>query len=216
MSGFTMGTGSRVFGGLLLGSLLTTSPLSAQGGTPAQDRALAAHVAMTLRTKGSVGESRAILRQLQQARSEEVLDAVAESLVDYIVSKASSTVNLTSQRQAVDVLAASGRREGGGKPYPGAYPRLLRIVETADDTGLRGRALFAIAHQPDTAQALRMLRSVAVSNNPAAMMAVRDLAGYLGERGLGVLRELHKSGEVKDLWAQRELAHNARKYGWTR
>ena len=201
----------RQLGGILICSLSAALPVLAQ-----TTQTLAVEVATTLRTSGSVGESRAILRQLKETRSDAALGAVADVLMDYIVSKASPTVSLSARQNALDVLAASGRRDGGGKPFPGAYPRLVRIVESADDSGLRASALFHIAHQPDTAQALRMLRGVAVSNNEVAMVAVRDLAGYLGDRGLAVLRELYRSGEVKDLWAQRELAHNARKYGWTR
>lgn len=206
---------------LVLTALLGPSMVLAQGTkadtTLAQSAARIAALAATDIRKGAVRRTERILRQRDGTLSEEILNTIADSIVAIVTAK-NERSDITFQQVQLNasmLLLTAGQTQGGGTPYGRAAEKLLTIGITAEDVGQKAAALFCLSQLPDTATIVRMLRTVAVTNDwTIARLGVRHLGNYLGEPGLKALRELHSSGEVKERYARQELAFQARKHGW--
>jgi hypothetical protein len=90
----------------------------------------------------------------------------------------------------------------------------MRIVENAQDPGIRARALTSMMLLPDTSQRLPTLRKVATSRNGVAITALEILNLKSGPEGLELLRELHRKGLVTEPRAREYLDRAASARGW--
>lgn len=90
-------------------------------------------------------------------------------------------------------------------PYNGAATRLMRLVETAEDIGIRGVALRALVGLPNGKDHLPFLREVVLPQNPAALCAAVLLVRDTGPEGLAIARELWAGGRVTQPQAREYL-----------
>lgn len=210
----------------------------AMGGLPTEAQAqavetrpTAAELMQRLRIEDKRVHVVQILNQRYTTYPEAYLDEIADSLAALAVTMGArgDLEGLTAAREAVSILFDAGGRDAGilvsGKlvrdetPYRGAAERLMRIVEHPDtDAGIRAGALTALCGMPDRERTIEYLRSVAVSENPVADLAVRILGGWLGPRfeleRLDLLRELYREGLVTEPRALMQLEAYADHYGW--
>jgi hypothetical protein len=163
-------------------------------------------IAKQLRTTGDPGPSLKVLTGRLRTLSERQVDAVADSLASFAISfPGDKSSNRVSRGVAIGTLLRSGTATDA-VPYVGAAAHLLRIAERATDVPDRASAIFALTQLPDKGKSVRLLRDIASSTNPAAFVAVQELAGELAALGgLETLRELDRSGLVSERNARAEL-----------
>ena len=166
------------------------------------------------RRSGQTWMATQILRQTDSVYSTATLDALADSLVAIVLETDSSEGARLLRSSALSALSVSGMSEGK-VPYLGAGKRLFKIAQEAPRIGDRGEAIGAITSLANSAEALVLLRRIAVSDNPAAGHAVNTLWQMMPEKGgLEVLRELARSDAIQQPTARRALEFVVRKYGW--
>ena len=166
------------------------------------------------RRSGHTGIATRILWQTDSVYSTATLDALADSLVAIVLETDSSEGARLLRSSALSALSVSGMSEGK-VPYLGAGKRLFKIAQEAPRIGDRGEAIGAITSLANAAEVLALLRRIAVSDNPAAVGAVRNLWDMMPQKGgMEVLRELARSGAVTEPLARRELDRVARNHGW--
>lgn len=181
----------------------------------------AADIAELLRSHASAGLVAWVLTQAYVTAPRSRLDSIADTLTHIAITFPGDDAKAARTRRAAEhalSLAGSGRIgvDSGGKvvPYAGAASRLMRIVQNAQDPGIRARALTSMLLLPDTAQRLPTLRKVATSRNGVAVTAVEILNLTSGPEGLEVLRELRRKGLVTEPNARRYLDRAASARGW--
>ena len=181
----------------------------------------AADVAELLRTHADAGLVAWVLTQayapVPRARLDSIADTLAHIAITFPDENPRAAITRREAEQALS-LAGSGRIgvDSGGKviPYAGAASRLMRIVENAQDPGIRARAVTSMMLLPDTTQRLPILRKIATSRNGVAITALEILNLKSGPEGLEVLRELHRKGLVAEPRARDYLDRAASARGW--
>lgn len=180
-----------------------------------------AEVASLLRTSGDPGAALSVLTQARGAQAQKKMDEIADTLVAIAISLPGSDQRSTSTRAiAQATLLQAGLGMTGivgidrGIPYSGATDRLMRLVETAQDVGIRGASLFALTQLPAERQLLPFLRKVATSQNPVAYRALTILTEETGTEGRAIARELYLSGGIVQPIAREMLEHFAAMYKW--
>lgn len=164
----------------------------------------------------AAGERPALAAILAEAESAAParLDSLLAGLQRFAVSSESRRV----RTMAVTALATVGS-EDRARPAAGVVDRLMEVYRTADDALIRAEALALVAHQADRGAAVQALRQVA-TQGPDELRA--DDAGRCAIWGLAsldaqdTLRELHRTGAVRDADAQRALEVIADSLGWDR
>lgn len=181
----------------------------------------AIEVSALLRNSGHYGGAVSVLTQARAAEPKQTMDDIADSLVAIAIGFPGRDLRGARTRgAALRALLLAGIGSSGvvgidhGVPYAGAEERLRRISETAEDTGIRAGALFALTKLPDKAKLLSFLRRVAMSQNPVAHEAVTLLAEETGPDGQSVARQLYLNGAVAQPLAKTMLARAAFAHGW--
>jgi len=177
-------------------------------------------VAASLRKNGSVPGVTIVLTQARGPQSQQTMDEIADSLVVIAASFPGNDLRSAQTRLAAQgALLRAGKGTSGivgsdrAVPYSGAAVRLMRLVETADDIGIRGASLRALTELPDKRGLSEFLQKVATSRNRIAYMAI-DLLYKEGEPGRVILRELYRSGRVTEEMAQETLRGYAYFLAW--
>jgi hypothetical protein len=149
------------------------------------------------------------------------MDEIADSLVAIAVSFPGKDPRSASTRErALTALLSAGMGASGvfgierGVPYVGAADRLMQMVETAEDVGIRVAALEGLTRLPNKTKVLPFLRSVATSQNRMAYRAVTLLTEETGPEGQAIARELYRQGQVTQRTAKEMIDRAAGSYGW--
>ena len=112
---------------------------------------------------------------------------------------------------------SSGIDEGkGAVRYAGAAARLMRLAESAQNSGIRAAALTGLVQLPDSVRYFPFLRKVAASQDRVAKVAVTLLVFDTGPAGRAIARELYLAGSASDSIARTALAGAAREFAWRR
>lgn len=197
---------------------------------PLVTAALAATAAAAEAQQPSAG---ALLQRLEQAHRGRTADErpAVEAILEQASSAAPARVDsllsglqqlaVASDSRRVRTVAVTALATAGGEDRPapaaGVVERLMEVYRTADDALIRAEALALVAHQADRAAAVQALRGVA-TQEPAELRA--DDAGRCAIWGLAsmdaedTLRELHRSGAVREAEARRALQVIADSLGW--
>jgi len=199
---------------LILGLAITIGISAGAGTLDAQSRAehavTAREVAASLASNGHVGLAVRTLRRVAVQSEPEALDAIADSIVAFVLRSEDRRVAL----DAVSALGAAALPTGEGQPYAGAASRLQRIAMTRRD--LAAAALFGLAQSANQPEAISMLVSVATSQNASAAVALRMLVYFTGNEGLEAARTLYVRRSVREKNAVEQLEHYAHGRGWVR
>lgn len=181
----------------------------------------AAEIAQSLRTRGGAPDARAVLTQARGDRPRALLDEIADTLVAIAGGLPGEDFQASAtRREAVHILAAAGRGNNGivgvarAVKYPGAEARLMTLVATASDVGIRFMALAAVQMLVERARFVQHLESAARLSNPVAHKAVALLLDESGPAGLAVARALYRDGSVTDERALHLLRKAAANLGW--
>lgn len=112
----------------------------------------AAEVAVLLRSNRGAGAAAAVLSRANGPQSQKKMDEIADTLVAIAVGLDGDDLETGIARAiAAGTLARAGLGHTGiaekerAIPYAGATPRLMRIVETPNDVGIRASSLKALA-----------------------------------------------------------------------
>jgi hypothetical protein len=171
-------------------------------------------VAARLRTQGDAGDAVSILTQQKGRVPRAALDAIADTLVAIATQVSDDSSGMRMRRQAALTLAHAGSAHAGGVPYAGAGERLLRIALSSG--GSKGGAVSGLTRLADSAEALGLLRRIAIADDQIAYAAVNALANEMGPRGLEVARDLYAKSSVVREDARDILRHVARAHGWVK
>lgn len=172
----------------------------------------AGRVMSILRANGSVGTAVRTLRMAHEAATDLVVDALADSLTEFIIAEAGNPELHDARSRARDALGASGWLEGEGKPYGGAGVRLIRVA--AADVTLAGGALYYVSILADQDEAIKRLSDFARSTDISAHMAITMLGEMMGQRGVEALRALYRGQLVQEASAKRKIENFAQVHGW--
>ncbi len=203
--------------GLALWCLVAGGDLAAQ--TPDRIREFppgtttAAEASKALREKGTPGFSLRTLRQVGHAFPAHELDALADTLVAFIVRSVASGTNDGAVSEARRALGLSGVSAGDGTPYAGAGRRLLRIIEGTPASYPAGE-LFYLGQLADKQEAVRLLSSLARSELEIAERAIGMLLRDLGPEGEVAVERIFLQGEARSPGARRVLQGVATTRGW--
>ena len=198
----------------LVTSALVASASSAAAQQPSAD-ALLQRLEQAHRDR-TADEQPAVAAVLEQAAS--AAPARVDSLLSGLQRLATGSDSRRVRTVAVTALATAG---GEDRPSPaaGVVARLMDVYRTADDALIRAEALALVAHQADRAAAVQALRGVATQEaaelraDDAGRCAVWGLASLDAE---DTLRELHRTGAVREAEARRALQVIADSLGWER
>jgi hypothetical protein len=117
-----------------------------------------------------------VLRRADAEHSEAKLDEIADSLVaramDPASAQAGSEANEGAQLALGALGIAGGRVPYRGRPYPGAFDRLIIVHRRAPSVIVRRRVLGLLLLSPDHARAVQYLRDVAESDDETAYHAI--------------------------------------------
>jgi hypothetical protein len=161
-----------------------------------------------------------ILVQDGRAQPQAKLDAIADALVEIVIS---GTPQSNTARSLL-VLAA----RSGPTPYAGALQRFIRIHREARDFATRTGALRDMTSAPNYASALAYLREVAVSTDSTASFAIDALINAVKpdsywlnppaarQAAQDILRELYMRDLVREHYAIRAIHSYASVMGWRR
>jgi len=181
----------------------------------------AAKVAAALRAHGYAPSALVVLTQAHGPRPRRTLDDIADTLVAIAVSvSGDDLLSSRARKEAVHLLAAAGVGHSGivgvdrAIPYSGAVVRLMRIVETAGDVGVRGMALASLPLTSERHRLVGFLRDVARLQNAIAYHAVAMLVNECGPEGLEIARGLFRDGTVSNENGKRLLRNAAHIHGW--
>ena len=205
----------RNIAGALMATTLTlggTTEVAAQR-PPRLDTLSVAELVTELRRRQDFTAAGAVLVQARSPQAQAKLDAVADSLVAFVLSHQTGDGRHRAASSAVSALRRSGSGEMGGVLYAGAADRLLRIAENAV-VGTRAEALFAISKLANQATARSYLSRVATSRNGVAYGAVGLLGREMGPEGRAELRRVFEAGLIVDERALQEVYPIARYYNW--
>jgi hypothetical protein len=198
--------------------LASVATLQAQVSRP---EPTAAEIAQSLRARGGAPGALAVLTQARGDRPRSLLDEIADTLVAIAAGlPGDDSQARETRRQAVKTLAAAGRGKNGivgvarAVKYPGAEARLMTLVATATDVGIRFMALAAVQMTVERARFVQHLESTARLSNPVAHKAVALLLDESGAVGLVVARALYRDGSVTDERALNLLRKAAANLGW--
>jgi len=213
---------ARGLGALLLTILCAPAAL-AQGGTR-----LAIADSSVPRIMARVGSHpgavwlRDILRQADAQYPTAKLDEIADSLVLRAVDPAGAQRGSEARRRAIDALnalvLAGSVAPLPGRPYAGAFDRMIMVHQQAASRDVRALALGGMLATPSRSRALDYLRRVAESSDSTAYHAVEFLIVDAGggslaglpvtadrPESIAVLKALSSSGRVTDPRALRLL-----------
>ena len=180
----------------------------------------AAEVGTLLRSRGKPGQALAVLTQARQPQSKARLDEMADTLTAIAIGfKGDDTLATSARMAAVTTLLTAGSGTSGSKrhsviPYDGAADRLMRIVDSAQTTGTRAAALYALTKVPTSGRLIPFLRKLSTSNDPLAYGGITHLAESTGPEGLAVLRAIYESGKVSEPSAVQSLRYYAKANRW--
>jgi hypothetical protein len=169
-------------------------------------------IMQTLRDDKSAETVAAILRQRDGPRAATTLDALGDSIVDLVIGYDGSSGGLVLAQAGTLALGLSARSQGAGTPYAGAVERLMKIAE--DGRSRVGAALYYVSQAADVEESLTRLSHYAASDRQSAHTAVRMLGEEMGVRGVEAVRELRRSGKLREHAAQLAAEELARRYHW--
>jgi len=172
----------------------------------------AGRVMLGLRANGSVGTALRTLRMAHEAATDLVVDALADSLAEFIIAEAGNPQLHDARSSAMDALGASGWLAGEGKPYAGAGARLIRVA--AADVTLASGALYYVSILADKDEAIKRLSEFASSTEMSAHMAITMLGEMMDQRGVEALRQLYQGKVVQEASAKRKIENFAQVHGW--
>lgn len=162
------------------------------------------------------------LRQMDRPMGREHLDALADSLVAFVLTANADERDVEAVMSAVTALGLSGMQTDVGVPYGGAGGRLFQIVSGAHSAERKpssyiaqeSAALYAISQLSDRQEALTLLERSVKLDRPAAGAAVGHLDELMGAEGRATLRRLYESGQIRDRDAIERAEVAARRSGW--
>ena len=147
-------------------------------------------IAHSLRTRGGAPGARAVVIQARGDRPRVLLDEIADSLVAIAAGlPGDDSQARETRREAVKILTAAGGGNHGivgdarAARYPGAEVRLVTLVATATDVGIRFVALASVHMIVEHARFVPHLESTARLSNPVAHRAVTLLLDESGPAG---------------------------------
>jgi hypothetical protein len=119
---------------------------------------------------------RDMLRQAITPYPQAKLDEIADSLMTRAMEPASADQKRAAYASAVDALnalvASGSRGPWNGRPYAGAFDRMIALHRRAPSLRIRARALSGMLASPSHARAVGYLRDVAESSDVTAYDAV--------------------------------------------
>ncbi|MGH7470729.1 MAG: hypothetical protein ACRENP_22500 [Longimicrobiales bacterium] len=140
-----------------------------------------------------------VMQQKKLDVARPTLDSIGDALVG-VAMRARANVEDTKASADAMALLQMGAAPGARKPYAGSFSRLRYVVEHAEEVGVRGSALGAIARLGDRGQALEYLTGV-VESQKAPFFLVQESIRHLsemGEDGRKRLDEIDSRGTIKD------------------
>jgi len=116
-----------------------------------------------------------VLRQADtpgpQAKLDEIADSLTARATDPASAQPSSEANARAIYAVLSLLTAGASRGINGRPYTGAFDRLVKVHRQASSTDVRRRALAGMV-VTSHARAVAYLRGVAESSDTSAVDAV--------------------------------------------
>ena len=163
----------------LLLSVFSPAVASAQGrGNPAVADSSPARIMAHVGNQAGAVWLLDILRQSGAQHPQAKLDEIADSLVARAIDPAGAQPTSEARKQAVEainaLMLAGISRSWNGRPYSGAFDRMIKVHRQAVAEGVRERALAGMLVASHS-RAVEYLRRVAESTDPTASDAIRFL-----------------------------------------
>jgi hypothetical protein len=189
----------------------------AQGASAPRDHpagsSTAAEVGESLRARGNPRFALRTLRQEGSSFPRRDLDAIADTLVDFIIRSVVADTNAVAVGEARLALGLYGVPSGGGTPYKGAGARLLRVIERTPPAYSAGEFYF-LGQLADRAESVRLLAHLARSDSEKSVKAIGILLRDLGPDGEEAVRRIYFADEALNESARQVLRSVATLREW--